>query len=113
VDTLFTDSPDGTRVAYDRCGTGPAIVLLHGGGGSRQEWHHAGYVGRLRDNYTVIAVDLRGHGESGLPTDPADYTVQKMLQDILFRRRPTPRLPTRVPLASHQRLTHTLGRIPE
>jgi pimeloyl-ACP methyl ester carboxylesterase len=82
VDTLFTDSPDGTRVAYDRSGAGPAIVLLHGGGGSRQEWHHAGYVGRLRDDYTVIAVDLRGHGESGLPTDPADYTVQKMLQDI-------------------------------
>jgi len=83
VSTLFTDSPDGTRVAYDCSGTGPAIVLLHGGGGSRQEWHHAGYVSRLRDNYTVIAVDLRGHGESGLPTGPADYTVQKMLQDIL------------------------------
>jgi len=83
VNTLFANSPDGTRVAYDRSGTGPAIVLLHGGGSTRQEWHEAGYVRRLRDNFTVITVDLRGHGESGLPTDPADYTTHKMGQDIL------------------------------
>ena len=49
----------------------------------RQEWHEAGYVRRLRDNFTVITVDLRGHGESGLPTDPAAYTTDKMGQDIL------------------------------
>ena len=49
----------------------------------RQDWHEAGYVIRLRDNFTVIAVDLRGHGESGLPTDPAAYTTDKMGQDIL------------------------------
>lgn len=83
MDTLFTDSPDGSRVAYDRSGSGPAIVLLHGGGGSRQDWHQAGYVRRLQDSHTVIAVDLRGHGESDLPTDPADYTIEKMTQDIL------------------------------
>jgi pimeloyl-ACP methyl ester carboxylesterase len=83
MNTLYANSPDGTRVAYDRSGTGPAIVLLHGGGSMRQEWHEAGYVRRLRDNFTVITVDLRGHGESGLPTDPADYTTDKMGQDIL------------------------------
>ena len=83
MSTLFANSPDGTRVAYDRSGTGPAIVLLHGGGSMRQEWHEAGYVRRLRDNFTVITVDLRGHGESDLPTDPADYTTDKMGQDIL------------------------------
>jgi pimeloyl-ACP methyl ester carboxylesterase len=83
MDTLFAAAPDGMRVAYDRCGTGPAIVLLHGGGGSRQEWHEAGYVERLRDSFTVIAVDLRGHGESAKPTDPADYTLDKMGQDVM------------------------------
>jgi pimeloyl-ACP methyl ester carboxylesterase len=83
MNTLYTNSPDGTRVAYDRSGSGLAIVLLHGGGGTRQEWHEAGYVQRLRDRYTVIAIDLRGHGESGLPTDPADYSTDKLGHDIL------------------------------
>ena len=85
MDTLFADSPDGTRIAYDRTGTGPAIVLVHGGGGTRQDWLEAGYVKRLQDSFTVIALDLRGHGESGLPADadPADYTTDKLGQDIL------------------------------
>jgi len=83
VNTLFADSPDGTRIAYDCSGAGPAIVLLHGGGGSRHEWHEAGYVRRLQGDHTVIAIDLRGHGESGLPTDPAHYAIERMLQDIL------------------------------
>jgi len=80
---MFTDSPDGMRVAYDRSGVGPAILLLHGGGSKRQEWHDAGYVERLKENFTVITMDLRGHGESALPIDPVDYTIDKMVQDIL------------------------------
>jgi pimeloyl-ACP methyl ester carboxylesterase len=83
METLFATSPDGTRIAYDRSGAGSAIVLLHGGGGRRQNWHEAGYVERLQDHFTVIPLDLRGHGESGLPTGPADYTIDKMMQDIL------------------------------
>jgi pimeloyl-ACP methyl ester carboxylesterase len=83
MSTLFTTSPDGTRIAYERCGAGPALVLLHGGGNSRQMWHEAGYVERLQGNFTVIPVDLRGHGESDQPTEPADYVIDKMLQDVL------------------------------
>lgn len=76
-------SPDGMQIAYDRHGAGPAIVLLHGGGGRRQEWHEAGYVSRLQDRFTVITLDLRGHGESAKPADSADYSIDKMIQDIL------------------------------
>ena len=81
--SLLAISPDGTRIAYDRAGSGPAILLLHGGGGSRLEWHQAGYVQRLQEHYTVVALDLRGHGESDLPVDPAAYTIEKLEQDIL------------------------------
>jgi len=81
--TMFAASLDGTKIAYDCFGAGPAVILLHGGGGSRQEWQAAGYIQRLQDDFTVIALDLRGHGESGLPTDPAGYAIDKMLQDIL------------------------------
>jgi pimeloyl-ACP methyl ester carboxylesterase len=76
--TLFATSPDGTRVAYDQVGTGPAIVLLHGGGSRRQDWHEAGYVKRLQDNFTVITLDLRGVGERGLPMTPVDYIVMSL-----------------------------------
>jgi len=82
--TLFASSPDGVQIAYDRIGKGPALVLVHGGGSNRQTWHEAGYVERLQKDYTVITLDLRGHGESDLPTDPAEYTTDKMGQDILF-----------------------------
>jgi pimeloyl-ACP methyl ester carboxylesterase len=81
--TRFAISPERFRIAYDVSGRGPAIMLLHGGGGSRQEWHAGGYVARLKDDFKVITVDLRGHGESDKPTDPACYTTDKMGQDFL------------------------------
>lgn len=30
--------PDGTALAYDDCGTGPAVLLVHGWGTSRLVW---------------------------------------------------------------------------
>ena len=42
------------------------VVLLHGGGGHAHTWGHL--AGRLLDRFTVVALDQRGHGESG-PTD--------------------------------------------
>lgn len=83
MDTCFVLSSNNTRIAYDVNGTGSAIMLLHGGGSSRQEWHAAGYVERLKKVFKVITVDLRGHGESDLPEDPAGYTLAKMGQDLL------------------------------
>lgn len=80
---LITNSPDGTPIAYDRSGTGPALILLHGGGSGREAWQEAGYIERLRHDFTVITPDLRGHGDSGMPIRPSDYTADKMLQDIL------------------------------
>jgi pimeloyl-ACP methyl ester carboxylesterase len=83
MNTSFAISPDGTRIAYERIGTGPALVLLHGGGNSRHMWREAGYMERLQNTFTVIVPDLRGHGESDAPTDPSDYTTGKMVQDVL------------------------------
>ncbi len=83
MSTKFALSPDGIRIAYEIVGQGPAIMLLHGGGGSRQEWHAEGYIQRLQDKFTLIAVDMRGHGESDKPVDPLFYTPEKMGQDFL------------------------------
>lgn len=89
--TQFALSPDGTRIAYDqkesrgpdRSGAAPPIILLHGGGGRRGDWQEAGYVSRLQQRHEVISMDLRGHGESDRPADPAAYTVEKLQADIL------------------------------
>ena len=81
--TKFVNSPDGIQLAYDQQGTGPAIILVHGGGSDRQVWHEIGYIERLHKAFTVITFDLRGHGESSLPTDPEYYTSYKMGEDIL------------------------------
>jgi pimeloyl-ACP methyl ester carboxylesterase len=83
MNTSFAVSLDGTRIAYDVTGEGLPIVLLHGGGHTRQNWHEMGYVKRLKDDFKVIAIDIRGNGESDKPTDPTYYTTDKMCQDIL------------------------------
>ena len=79
----YADSMDGTRIAFDTTGHGSDVILLHGGGQSRNDWHDAGYVERLKDRYRLIAMDIRGNGDSDKPTDPGAYTTDKLGQDIL------------------------------
>ncbi len=81
--TSFVTSADGLRIAYDVSGAGEAVVLLHGGMHTRQHWHDAGYVERLKSDFKVIAIDIRGGGESDKPADPACYTTEKHCRDIL------------------------------
>jgi len=49
-------------LAFDRAGSGPSLVLLHGVGHRRQAWHAV--LDRLTPYRDVILVDLPGHGES-------------------------------------------------
>lgn len=81
--TQYAVSPDGQRIAYDVCGKGEAMVLLHGGGGSRDIWHEVGYVDRLKDSFRIVTIDLLGHGESDQPVDPACYAIDRQKAQIL------------------------------
>lgn len=79
----FATSPDGTRIAYDVTGSGPALMLLHGGGQTRTSWNERGYVEPLAKQFTVITVDLRGSGESGTPDTAEAYALDRVLEDLI------------------------------
>jgi len=64
-------------------GTGPALILLHGGDQNRHYWHTLGYVSRLTPTYLVITIDIRGNGESDKPEDAAFYAHDRHMQDVL------------------------------
>lgn len=76
-------SKDGTKIAYEVTGTGPAIMLVPGGGQTRGSWKDRGYVERLSKSYTVITLDLRGTGDSDKPAKPGSYALELMLDDLV------------------------------
>ncbi len=82
MSTGYIKSKDGTRIAYETTGSGPALILLHGGGQTRKDWEKHGWVERLEDRFTVIAVDMRGSGESDILYEINDYAINKLEDDI-------------------------------
>lgn len=66
------------KLSYTVTGSGPAIFLIHGIGARRAGFD--GIVARLKANYTCIAIDLRGHGESPLPD--AEFNLEDLADDI-------------------------------
>ncbi|MGH6828391.1 MAG: alpha/beta fold hydrolase, partial [Rhizomicrobium sp.] len=73
--TEFAITSDGLRIAYDRAGAGPAVMLVHGFGSSRaQNWQSTGWYASLAQaGLSLVAMDCRGHGESDKPHDPLLY----------------------------------------
>jgi pimeloyl-ACP methyl ester carboxylesterase len=67
----FTLSLHGDDVRYVKAGNGPVLVLLHGILGSRRSW--AELISLLEQDFTVIAPDLLGHGDSAKPR--GDYSL--------------------------------------
>jgi pimeloyl-ACP methyl ester carboxylesterase len=83
IKPLIATSPDGTKIAYEKTGSGPALLLVHGGGQTRRSWNDIGYVDRLSKSFSVITVDTRGNGNSDRPTTAEGYALDKMLADLL------------------------------
>jgi len=71
-------SADGTTIAFDRSGRGPALVLV--GGALSDRAAAVGLAGKLAPRFTVIAFDRRGRGDSG---DTAPYAVEREVEDIV------------------------------
>ena len=75
---------DGIRLFYQETGDGRPLVLIHGYMGHSGHWVDSGIAGRLAERgYRVIMPDLRGHGDSAKPHDPASYPPDVLADDGL------------------------------
>ena len=72
---------NGVRIHYTVAGDGPLVVLIHGFPDYAATWDEL--IPVLRDNYRVAAVDLRGYNLSDQPVNLADYSMDKLIGDIL------------------------------
>lgn len=69
---------DGYRLHYLEAGSGKPLVLIPGWSQTAAEFKHQ--VAGLSDHYRVIAVDMRGHGESDKPDH--GYTIARLAKDV-------------------------------
>lgn len=76
---------DGLEPAYREFGEGRPLILLHGfaGTGPQLLEHGPGRALTARDRCRLILPDLRGHGESPRPPDPASYPPDVLVDDLL------------------------------
>jgi pimeloyl-ACP methyl ester carboxylesterase len=75
---------DGVELAWREIGSGRPFVLLHGLLGSGARLAGQGLVTGLAERgYRVILPDLRGHGDSGRPHNPARYPADILADDML------------------------------
>ncbi|MEU4219082.1 alpha/beta hydrolase [Actinoplanes sp. NPDC026623] len=72
-------SEDGTLIAYEQSGAGPAIVLIDGAMCHRAGGPMRPLAALLRERFTVYAYDRRGRGES---SDTAPYAVDREVEDL-------------------------------
>jgi pimeloyl-ACP methyl ester carboxylesterase len=79
----YLKSKDNINIAYDITGSGPALVLLHGGGKTRKDWQKLDYIERFQKNFTVITIDIRGSGESDFLIEESDYEIDKICDDVI------------------------------
>jgi pimeloyl-ACP methyl ester carboxylesterase len=77
--TSFVTSADGTRIAYETLGTGPALILVDGALNHRHFGLNRGLATALADTYTVYFYDRRGRAESG---NTLPWTEDKEIDDL-------------------------------
>jgi pimeloyl-ACP methyl ester carboxylesterase len=80
-------SPDDVHIEYRVYGGGdPAVILVHGWAADANYW--SGQIDALAARYTVVAVNLAGHGASG--SNRSDWSIQNYAQDVAAVAREVP-----------------------
>jgi pimeloyl-ACP methyl ester carboxylesterase len=71
---------DGVKIYYEEHGHGPPILLSHGYSATCRMWN--AQIAALVARHRVIVWDMRGHGESDDPEDPAAYSEALTVADM-------------------------------
>jgi pimeloyl-ACP methyl ester carboxylesterase len=77
--TRSATSRDGTRIAFEKTGSGPALIIVSGALSQRSLLSGQPLVAMLSEHFTVYVYDRRGRGES---TDVQPYAVEREIEDL-------------------------------
>lgn len=79
MSTEWATSADGTRIAFERTGSGPLLVLVDGAFCYREFGPARDVAKAMQDAFTVVVYDRRGRGESG---DTLPYAPEREFDDL-------------------------------
>ena len=71
---------NGIEIDYTVSGRGRPVILSHGYGATGRMWD--GQRRALGDRYRLITWDMRGHGQTASPSDPAQFSTELTVADI-------------------------------
>ncbi len=75
---------DDLNIRYYQYGEGKPLVLVHGwGADTHSNWVATGWTDALSKHRSVIAIDVRGHGQSDKPHATAPYSYAAMSNDVI------------------------------
>jgi pimeloyl-ACP methyl ester carboxylesterase len=70
----------GVDIYYEVHGSGPPLLLTHGYSSTSGMWQ--GQIEALSEHYELVLWDMRGHGQSDYPSDPAAYSEALTVADM-------------------------------
>ena len=79
----FWTHPDGTKFHYFEWGKGVPVILIHGSGGTALNWMMNGLGASLAKTNRVLAIDMRGHGQTVGPDGKRQQRTPNMDLDVL------------------------------
>ena len=74
---------NGVRIHYHVEGEGTPLVLQHGLTSSILRWYSFGFVDALKNDYRLLIIDARGHGDSDKIYDVEAYDRKAMASDVI------------------------------
>ena len=79
----FWTHADGTKFHYFEMGTGTPVILIHGSGGTALNWMQNGFGPSIAKTNRVLAIDMRGHGQTVGPDGKRQRRTPNMDLDVL------------------------------